>query len=139
MQRDALKSRWQVLAHVVGVVIGWILFGWGWVIVADELNNYHSLLWLIGATLVASPLVTAYWVFHTLAIFKAKGERSGTTTSVIHYEKDWNGTPVLADWGILQQARITVVEPSEGSKRYRPVNIAPSRSDRQDTPEALQV
>lgn len=124
MQREALRRPWQLFGHVIGVGAGWILFFFAWIIVFRDngADDFLGVTLLIGATLVVSPAITIYWVWHTLAIFRAKGARPGNPAPPYNYNEDWNGTPVVANWPELRAARITVVEPCDKGKQFRSVN-----------------
>jgi hypothetical protein len=119
MRRDPLPGRGQRLLHGLIVLAGWLMFGWAWIIVAHDLPDYSVLAWLIVATLVISPAITLYWVLHNLALFKLKGARTHSAQADEAYLHDWNGRPVVADWDVLRDARITVIGVVDAQKLYR--------------------
>ena len=139
MKRDALKRPWQLLGHVIGSGAGWVLFFFAWIVVirANGADDFLGVTLLIGATLVVSPAITIYWVLHTLAIFRAKGARPGNPAPPYDYYEDWNGTPVVANWPELRAARITVVEPCDKGKQFRPISRAVNSG--KHVPAALEI
>lgn len=122
MRRDPLSGTGRRLLHLAGILAGWLLFAWLWSRVAFDLPDYGMLAWLVLTTLVLCPAITLYWVLHNLAIFRAKGPRTHAVEARAHYEADWNGREVVADWPLLMQARITVVGVVDGRKVYRTLN-----------------
>lgn len=134
MRRDPLPGIGRRVLHGVGVAAGWLLFVWLWTRVAFDLPDYGTLAWLMLVTLVVCPAVTLYWVLHNLAIFRAKGARTHAVEAAAHYDSDWNGREVVADWPLLLQTRIVVIGVVDGRKVYRTLH---RRSEQAPTVERI--
>jgi len=87
---------------------------YAWISVDLSDADIQGLMLIIGSTLIISPGLTLYWIYHTLSIYRLKGERQGELKVNFNYNCDWNGIPVVADWKALQSARFVVLQLAEG-------------------------
>ena len=109
----------QKVGHVLFVILGWVLFIWFWHIAAGEPWDSAPLMFLIIGSIIVSPLVTLFWIFHNMGIYKRKGPRKGMANVQPFYDVDWSGREVTADWAALTSARVVVIEVDEFGKNYR--------------------
>jgi hypothetical protein len=123
MRRDPLRNGVQKLLHAIVLAIGWLLFFWAWLTVGENLSDHETLVWLIVATLVVSPVITLYWVLHNLSMFRRKGARLRTEDIVGAYTADWSGRTVVADWTALRAAPFTVIDIADARKTYTDVAL----------------
>lgn len=110
---------WQKVGHFLMVVLGWVLFIWFWHLAAGEPWDSAPLMFLIIGAIIVSPLVTLFWIFHNMGIYKRKGPRKGMADVKPYYDVDWSGREVTADWATLANARVVVIEIDEFGKNYR--------------------
>lgn len=106
------------LAHLVGVVLGWVGFVWMWGLVAARPWDSQRLLWLIVGSLLIVPLLTVAWVLHNRSLHRRKGERQSVAAADMSYTHDWHGRSVQADWAALRRSRIVLVAVEGERKRY---------------------
>lgn len=119
---------WHGLGQALVVALGWLSFGWMWLLVAQRPWEVRGLVWLIGGSLVVLPLVTLYWVWHNRSVYRRKGPRSAPVVVNEHYPRDWSGLEVHADWPQLRRARSVTVHVGDGGKRYQ-LDAAPERRE----------
>jgi hypothetical protein len=110
---------WQKIGHTVFVILGWVLFVWMWQLASGEPWDSAPLMFLIIGALIVSPLVTLFWIFHNMGIYRRKGPRKGMADVKPYYDVDWSGREVTADWATLAKARVVVIEIDEFGKNYR--------------------
>lgn len=110
---------WQKVGHVLGVILGWVLFIWFWHLASGEPWDSAPLMFLIIGAIIVSPLVTLFWIFHNMGIYKRKGPRKGMADIQPYYDVDWSGREITADWATLANARVVVIEIDEFGKNYR--------------------
>lgn len=125
-----LRSGAQRLIHLVVIVAGWLLFGWGWYLVAGRPWDTASLVILVVGSLVVLPTLTLLWIAHNLGIHRRKGPRQTVRQADAAYLHDWNGREVQADWPALAGRRTIVISIEDGRKVYRaagPRAIVPDR------------
>lgn len=118
------------IGHALLVAAGWVGFVWMWVVVARQRWAVEGLLWVIGASLLVVPLLTAAWVLHNRAIHRRKGERRAVAAVAIDYAHDWHGRAVQADWAALKRSRSVVVTASAAVKTYAGRHDLPSAEPR---------
>jgi hypothetical protein len=118
MQRERLKGPLTVLGHGIAVVAGWVVFFYWWYLVA--VGNWASteIALIIFVTLVLAPVITLWWVFHNLGIFRRKGPRLGVRPVAMDYERDWNQRTVVADWDALARAGVIALTVVGDRKLY---------------------
>ena len=109
----------QKVGHVLLVILGWVMFIWFWHLAAGEPWDSAPLMFLIIGAVIVSPLVTLFWIFHNMGIYKRKGPRKGMADVKPYYDVDWSGREVTADWETLANARVVVIEIDEFGKNYR--------------------
>lgn len=107
------------LAHLVVVVLGWVGFVWLWVLVAARPWDSQGLMWLIGGSALAAPLLTGAWVWHNRALHRRKGERQAVSVADMSYGQDWHGRIVRADWSTLRHSRLVLVRVEGDHKIYQ--------------------
>ena len=110
---------WQKIGHVLFVILGWVIFIWFWSLVSAQPWDSTPIMLLIVGSLIVSPLVTLYWIFHNMGIYKKKGPRKGMADVKPIYDADWSGREITADWEALAKARVIVIEIDEFGKNYR--------------------
>ena len=97
------------LAHLMGVVVGWVGFVWLWLLVAARPWDSQGLVWLILGSLLVAPLLTGAWVLHNRSLHRRKGERQAVAAADMGYSRDWHGRTVQADWDTLRHSRLVLV------------------------------
>ena len=130
-RRPALKSTAVMLAHIVLVVFGWLLFFacWATVLWRDSATaRQAALLILLG--LLATPLITLLWIVYNRWIFRRKGARGAGFAPEEHYENDWSGRSVFAEFPLLKSMRNVQVIPSDTAKLYKPFRRINQRTSR---------
>ena len=119
------------LLHILVVVIGWVLFIWSWgrVLMRPSLDWKPAAL-LILCGLIFFPIVTSAWVQHCRQIFRRKGARGAGNHPELHYDSDWNGRTVRADWPALQDAQLIVIRNDATEKKFHLAQpLPPARSE----------
>jgi hypothetical protein len=120
VKRNPLPGGWPVrLAHAVALCAGWLLFFYWWYLVATERWDSRNFTLLVVVTLVIAPAVTLAWVAHNVRIYREKGPRRGVVKYDASYDRDWNGSPVEANWAELGATGYVIVEMREGRKVFR--------------------
>lgn len=118
-QRPTLAGPLHALQHIVLVVIGWCIFcGFWWVILFRQTYDIGNLVLLVVGTVIAAPLVTLYWVMHNRGIYERKGPRRKPQSISEHYDHDWAGRLVIADFDHLRQSRLIFIRSTADEKRY---------------------
>lgn len=120
-------TAWRALLHAVGIVLGWALFVWFWVLVASRPWASRDLWLLITGSLILLPLLTGVWVAHNVALFRRLGPRRSVPLVQASFERDALGRPLVADWPALRDAPEVVVE-VVGSRKHYVATGAPPRS-----------
>lgn len=119
----------RTLLHFVIVAAGWIGFVWMWILVARQPWDSMRLVWLIIASLIVAPLLTAAWVAHNRSIYRRKGERRTVAAADTRYRRDWRRRVVKADWAAMAVSPVVTIDIDEdGCKRY--LGVGPSRPAR---------
>lgn len=130
-RRLPLKSTAVMVAHIVFVVLGWIVFFvfWAKVLSRDyETAKQAGLVILIG--LIAVPLITLLWVTHNKWIFRRKGARGSGFAPPEIYQNDWSGRSVFAEFPLLKSTRNVEIIPTETAKLYKPFNRISQKTSR---------
>ena len=122
-RRPALKSTPVMLAHIILILLGWIVFFafWAKVLWRDYETAKHAGL-LILIALFAAPLITLLWVMYNQSIFRRKGARGAGFSPPEVYENDWSGRSVFAEFPLLKATRNVEVIAAETAKLYKPFN-----------------
>ena len=117
--RPALSGPGHVFLHVLLVLIGWGIFGWGWWIVGFG-QPFHPvvLATLIAITLILAPLLTFFWVHHNRDIYARKGQRRGVRSAPEIYQEDWTGRLVHAEFDALRNAQLVVINSTTDDKFF---------------------
>lgn len=117
--RPALSGPGHVFLHGVVVVLGWIMFGWGWWTVGFVHTLRPTVLpALIVLTLIIVPLLTLFWVVHNREIYARKGQRTGLRASVETYTQDWSGRQVHAEFEALRHAALVMINSTPTDKYF---------------------
>jgi hypothetical protein len=118
--RKPLASKARMLAHLVLLLGGWLLFfaGW-WRVIESQRINLAVLGWLILGALLLIPLITLLWQHHNLHLYKRKGPRLNLRRVEERYERDWQGLQVSADWIGLRAANSIDIALEPTQKRYQ--------------------
>lgn len=120
MRRHPLKSPPRRLLHVVANLAGWMLFAYLWFrVILYYTWDTRTLVAVLILFSVGIPFVTLYWVLHNVRIFKVKGPRTGVPAIEEKYDSDWQGTPVIANWPAMREARGISVDIQHGAKMFR--------------------
>ena len=122
-RRPALKSTPVMLAHIILILLGWIVFFafWAKVLWRDYETAKHAGL-LILIALFAAPLITLVWVMYNQRLHRRKGARGAGFSPPEVYEKDWSGRSVFAEFPLLKATRNVEVISAETVKLYKPFN-----------------
>ncbi|HQU15451.1 MAG: hypothetical protein B7Z66_07350 [Chromatiales bacterium 21-64-14] len=119
MIRAPLRPAWRRLWHVLLVMLGWVIyFGFWWKVLRGP-TDVGPLFVVIPFIIVMVPAITLYWILHNLRLYRARDARRGSSIVADHYERDWHGRRVVADWDEVHRAREVVIRSEEGIKRYR--------------------
>lgn len=117
--RPALSGPAHVFLHVLVVVIGWGIFGWGWWTVGFEQSPHPAVIAsLILVTLIVAPLVTLYWVLHNRGIYLRKGPRLGVRSATEIYKQDWAGRLVHAKFDELRHSQLVIINSTPEDKYF---------------------
>lgn len=73
---------------------------------------------VIVISLVLAPLVTLLWVEHNRDIYARKGQRKGVHSPPEHYQQDWAGRLVHAQFGTLRKAQLVIINSTPGDKYF---------------------
>lgn len=114
------------LGHGVMIVAGWLLFAWSWQRVTADRPEIGELFWLLVAALMVVPVLTLSWVAHNVGIYRRKGPRREVTPVSLHFDRDFNGRRITADWSKLERSRRIEIVLDSGHKRF--VDASPARS-----------
>lgn len=117
------------LLHALVIAAGWLLFAWSWHrVTADRPELGELRLLMLGALAVVPPL-TLGWVAHNVGIHRRKGPRRSVPAVALHYDTDFNGRHIDADWARLARARRIDIVVEGDRKRFvgddRPPAVAP--------------
>ena len=124
-QRPALSGALHVVAHVLLVACGWLLFaGFWWLVMAQESHAVSNIIWLLASALVLLPIVTLYWVLHNRGIYARKGPRRQVQVFEKAYTHDWTGRAVHAMFDQLRQAPRIIIHSSQDEKHFQ-VPVSP--------------
>lgn len=129
--RPKLTSAAVLLAHIVFVVLGWLLFVFCWATVLwrdAQTAKQAGLLILLG--LIAAPIITLVWVTYNRRIFRRKGARGESFAPQEEYENDWSGRSVFAEFPLLKSMRHVHVIPVETAKLYKPFKRISQKTSR---------
>jgi hypothetical protein len=130
-RRPKLTSTPVMLAHIVLVVLGWLLFAFCWATVLwrdAETAKHAGLLILLG--LIAAPIITLCWVSYNRWIFRRKGARGEGFAPPEEYDNDWSGRSVFAEFPLLKSMRNVHVIPVETAKLYKPFKRISEKTSR---------
>ena len=118
-QRPALTGPHHVVWHIILVVLGWCLFGglW-WIVLRQTSNSLSSIIWLFAAALILLPIITFFWVLHNRGIYAHKGPRRHIQVVETHYEQDWMGRLIQANFDQLKQARNIIIQSTSEEKYF---------------------
>lgn len=101
------------------VAVGWGIFGWGWWTVSSDQPFHPAVLaTLIVLSIVIVPLVTLYWVEHNRDIYARKGQRRGGRSAPEHYQQDWTGRLVHAQFDTLRHAQRVIINSTADDKYF---------------------
>ncbi len=115
------------LAHSLLIALGWLLFAWSWHRVTTDRPEVGELRVLMVAAVIVVPLLTLSWVAHNVGIYRRKGPRKAGRAVPLHYEQDFNGRTIDADFDRLACARRIDVVVDGGVKRFVEVGAAEAR------------
>lgn len=111
--------------HCIAIVLGWVLFAWGWIVVTADRPDPGDLRTLLIGSLVVLPVLTVAWVLHNVGIHRRKGPRRSVPRADMYYERDFNQREVQADWAALASAQFIDIEVDGAVKRFVARNEAP--------------
>lgn len=130
-RRAKLTSTPAMLAHIVFVLLGWLLFFFCWATVLwrdMETAKQAGLLILLG--LIAAPILTLIWVIYNRRLFQRKGARGEGFAPAEKYDNDWSGRSVFAEFPLLKSMRHVHVIPVETAKLYKPFKRISEKTSR---------
>lgn len=108
--------------HALVAIFSWGLFVYWWNSVLPQVDPSEPAIALlfIGATVLATVLVTVFWVRYNLRIFRQKGPRRRLTLVAEDYGKDFLGRRIERppERESLKTARLVVVSAEGETKRY---------------------
>lgn len=117
--RPALSGPRHVFLHVLGVLIGWGIFGWSWwTVLFGQPFHPAVLAKLIALTLILAPLLTFWWVHHNRDIYARKGQRRGVRSAPEIYHEDWTGRLVHAEFNALRDSPLVVINSTTEDKFF---------------------
>lgn len=110
------------LGHAALILLGWVVFVWGWFHVTAARPEIGELRVLLVAALLVVPVLTLTWVAHNVGIYRRKGPRRAVRAIELDYPRDFNGRFIRADWAALQAARVIEIGiDDENDKCFLPV------------------
>src|SRR5512134_1549347 len=113
--------------HALIAMICWGLFVYWWNGVLPQVDSNEPVIALlfIGATVLATVLITALWVRYNLGIFLRKGPRRRLTRVIENYGTDSLGRRIERPPGpeSLKTARLVVVSVDGESKKYEVAEV----------------
>jgi hypothetical protein len=114
--------------HVLVAIFGWGLFVYWWNQVLPDLDSRDPVIALlfIGATILATVLVTVLWVRYNIGIFRRKGPRKSLTRVIENHDTDFLGRRIERPPGpeSLKTARLVVVSVEGDAKKYEVAQVA---------------
>lgn len=116
----AERSIGKDVGHGVLVAVGWVslLVLWGRVLRGTS----PEMLLLAGGSVVACAIasitLTRWWIAHNVAIFRAKGPRTGMPAVPLDYTQDWVGRAVAGELDAARTAGIVVICASAARKVF---------------------
>jgi hypothetical protein len=117
--RAAGIGGWRRAAHWLAIAAGWVLFFWGWHRVLVGHPDFEALRLLVLGAATVVPVVTVSWILHNRGIHRRKGPRRSVPTATLHYQVDFNGREVVADFRALAEAQQIHIAVDGGRKLYR--------------------
>ena len=118
MFRETLRSFWRRLLHALLLLLGWVVFfGFWWKILRRPLS-VGPLFVVIPLIAIVVPAVTFYWIMHNIHLYRQRDARRSAPVAVEHYDRDWHGRRVVAEWEGLRAAREISIEVVGDVKRY---------------------
>lgn len=116
----AERSTARDVGHGALVSVAWVFLLVLWTRVLRG-TSPEMLLFAAGSVVVCAVVsitATRLWIAHNVAIFLAKGPRTGTPDVALDYAKDWVGRDVAGDLDAARVARIVVVCASASRKVF---------------------
>jgi hypothetical protein len=114
--------------HALVAIFGWGLFVYWWNQVLPDLDSKDPVIALlfIGATILATVLVTVLWVRYNIGIFRRKGPRKSLTRVIENHDTDFLGRRIERPPGpeSLKTARLVVVSVEGDAKKYEVAQVA---------------
>lgn len=113
----------RLVIQVLVAVIGWVVFIYLWyVTLAYRVIGLRPYLELaaIALTALVVIVITQYWVWHNVRIWRRKGPRKNVTIAEFDFSRDWLGRSVNADWQSLKGDSLINIIIEDGAKIYRP-------------------
>lgn len=111
---------WKLCLHIMVNAIGWVFFGYffyyGIIYGKPQTLQFISSLFIL--FMIVVPLLSFAWILYNINIFKLKGARKEMPEVTETYDKDFLGTPVIADWEKLKKAKKIVITIDENGKHY---------------------
>lgn len=119
---EAERSTGRDVGHGALVSVAWIFLLVLWARVLRG-TSPELLLFAAGSVVVCAVVsitATRLWIAHNVAIFRAKGPRTGTPDVALDYATDWVGRAVAGDLDAARAAGIVVVCASPSRKVFLP-------------------
>lgn len=106
--------------HGALVAVGWaaLLVLWGRVLRGTSPEMLLIAAGSVVVCAVVSITLTRLWIAHNVAIFRAKGPRTGMPAVALDYTQDWVGRAVAGDLAAARDAGIVVVCASASRKVF---------------------
>lgn len=126
---DPVSRLWRRrFGHGLLIALGWLLFAWSWHRVTADRPEVGELRVLMVAAVIVVPLLTLSWVAHNVGIYRRKGPRKAGRAVPLHYDQDFNGRTIDADFARLACARRIDVLIVGGVKRFVEVGAVEATS-----------
>ncbi len=107
--------------HGLIAISGWALFVYWWIRVLPQIDEKNALnaFTFIGATVLATVLLTLLWVRYNIGIFRRKGPRKNSALVKENRDKDFLGRRIEgAGQGPLKTARLVDISVEGEVKKY---------------------
>ncbi len=114
--------------HALIAIFCWGLFVYWWNSVLPQVDSSEPVIALlfIGATVMATVLVTVLWVRYNIGIFRRKGPRKSLIRVTENHDTDFLGRRIERPPGpdSLKTARLVVVSVEGDAKKYQVAQMA---------------
>lgn len=119
MSRPRKQVTIKAIFHALIALAGWALFIYWWNRVIPQIDSRDAAVALvfIGATVLATVLVTLLWIRYNIGIFRRKGPRTRLVRAAENRETDFLGRTIVRS-GPLKTASLVVVSVDGKAKKF---------------------